>query len=220
MQCNQIMKRRVELIAVSDSVFAAARRMGEANVAFLPVCGADGSVVGTLTDRDLAVRVVANGLPLATSVGDVMNGDPITVPADDSVKDAVRLMMQHQKSRIICTLDGRVAGLLSLSDVAVRAGRAEGAVRPLAGREAGGPDAKTAAGRALAIRELAWESWRQLRRGTAGLIAFPAAAALAFGALCMSLALLAEPSATEKPGATGRERALSGDDVVKAFFAK
>ena len=43
MQCNEIMKRRVQLIAASDSVLAAARRRWEADVAFLPVCNAEGS---------------------------------------------------------------------------------------------------------------------------------------------------------------------------------
>jgi CBS domain-containing protein len=221
MQCNEIMKRRVELIAASDSVLAAARRMWEADVGFLPVCSADGSVVGTLTDRDLAMRVVANGLPLATIVGDVMNGDPITVRAHDSVNDAVRLMTQHHKSRIICTLDGRVVGLLSLSDVAAPKDRDDGDARSAGPRGADRPDARAADDRrAPAIRELAWESLRQLRRGVAGLVAFPAAAALAFGALCMTLSLCAEAPATGDAGAGAeipahRNRA-HGDQMAQA----
>ena len=89
MLCREVMKATVECIQPHDSVQAAARRMRAANVGFLPVCNPSGRVVGTVTDRDLVVRSLADGMELDTPVSDVMTTDVITCLETDSLARAL-----------------------------------------------------------------------------------------------------------------------------------
>ena len=63
MRCSELMKREVECVLEEDTIEEAARKMRAANIGFLPVCDAERKVVGTLTDRDIAVRVAARDWP-------------------------------------------------------------------------------------------------------------------------------------------------------------
>ena len=63
MLCQEIMKHPVKWVAQDDTARTAARVMREENIGFLPVCDRSGRVLGTVTDRDLAIRLVAEGLP-------------------------------------------------------------------------------------------------------------------------------------------------------------
>ncbi len=60
MRCEEIMKRDTECVSPTDTIERAAAMMRDANVGFLPVCDAEKRVVGTITDRDIAIRLVAN----------------------------------------------------------------------------------------------------------------------------------------------------------------
>jgi CBS domain-containing protein len=76
-------------------------------------------VLGALTDRDLAIRVLAHSRPLSTKAGDVMTRGVVACRPDDDVQRAEQLMGQHHKSRVLCTeADGRLVGIISLSDIA------------------------------------------------------------------------------------------------------
>jgi CBS domain-containing protein len=140
MQCSTLMKADVECCQLGDTVEYAARRMAERNIGFLPVCDERGEVVGTLTDRDIVLRVVAEGLDAsATSIRDVCTRDVIACALDDDLVVAEALMSKHKKSRIMCLDDGqRLAGVISLSDVArVETGaRSSALLRSVAQREA------------------------------------------------------------------------------------
>jgi CBS domain-containing protein len=119
MRCEEIMKREVECVEPTEPVQAAARRMRDANVGFLPVCDSSRKVLGTITDRDIAIRIVAEGRPPTTAAADVMTREVVACRSDDDVTRAEQLMGSRQKSRIICTdKDGRLAGVISLSDIA------------------------------------------------------------------------------------------------------
>ena len=72
MRCEDIMKRDVECIDPTQPVQEAARRMRDANVGFLPVCDSSKKVLGAITDRDIAIRIVAEGRPPTTTAADVM----------------------------------------------------------------------------------------------------------------------------------------------------
>ncbi|HZA49460.1 MAG TPA: CBS domain-containing protein, partial [Myxococcaceae bacterium] len=61
MRCEEIMKKDVECVSPQDTVQAAAKRMRDENIGFLPVCDQSKKVQGTVTDRDLAIRVLADG---------------------------------------------------------------------------------------------------------------------------------------------------------------
>jgi CBS domain-containing protein len=123
MRCQEIMKSSVESIKESDSAQTAARKMREANVGFLPVCDDAQRPLGTVTDRDLALRVVAENRSMATAVRDIMTKQVVSCRPMDEVTDAARMMAQKRKSRImVVDDDGRLTGVISLSDIAVRDG--------------------------------------------------------------------------------------------------
>lgn len=121
MNCKEIMKRDVECVSPENSVESAARKMRDENVGFLPVCDGSKQVVGTITDRDIVIRLVAGSLPASTTVEDVMSREVVACKPDDDIRKAEELMGQHRKSRIMCLDDsGNVVGVISLSDIAQR----------------------------------------------------------------------------------------------------
>src|SRR5205085_6414264 len=91
------------------------------DVGFLPICRSDGAPVGTLTDRDIVLRVVAQHRAYTTQVDDVMTPDVICCRPDDDVTRAEQLMRLNQVSRILCMDDeGQIAGVISLADISQR----------------------------------------------------------------------------------------------------
>jgi len=139
MRCEDIMKRDVECIDPTQPVQEAARRMRDAKVGFLPVCDSSKKVLGAITDRDIAIRIVAEGRPPTTTAADVMTPEVVACRPDDDVTNAEQLMGKRQKSRMIVTDEnGRLVGVISLSDIAqVEEGlRASETMRQVTEREA------------------------------------------------------------------------------------
>ena len=139
MRCEEVMKRDVRCVSPQETVQLAAQRMRAENVGFLPVCDDAGTVLGTLTDRDLAIRVLAQGLPLTTRVQDVCTREVISCHGDDDLQEAQTLMAKHHKSRIMCVDGGsRLVGVISLSDLAQQSveARAARTLRQVTTREA------------------------------------------------------------------------------------
>lgn len=120
MHCRDLMRRPVEQVRSDQNAASAARAMREKNVGFLPVCDQTGRLVGVVTDRDLAVRVLGEERDAnATQVNQVMSTEVISCAADDDVARAEALMRQHQKSRIVVADDAsRPIGVISLADIA------------------------------------------------------------------------------------------------------
>jgi CBS domain-containing protein len=137
MRCDEIMKRDIECVGLDDTVKDAARKMRDEEIGFLPVCDESNKPIGTLTDRDIAIRVVAEDKPSTTKINDIMTSPPVACRASDDLLEAVRLMREHQKSRIMCTDDnGQIVGVISLSDI-VEVTKAVGAdaLRDVSARE-------------------------------------------------------------------------------------
>jgi CBS domain-containing protein len=131
MRCEQIMKRDVKFVSPRDTVDDAACLMRDENVGFLPVCDDSRRVLGALTDRDIAVRLVASKKPASTFVEEIMTRGGVACRPRDDASEASRLMSESQKSRIICCNDdGTIAGVISLSDLPARESRARQATRP------------------------------------------------------------------------------------------
>ncbi len=119
MRCEQIMKKDVECISPRDSVQEAAARMRDDGIGFLPVCDQSKKVLGTVTDRDIAIRVVAANKLGSTAIEDVMTHEVIACWPSDDIRDVERTMARDHKSRIMCVDDGgRLLGVISLSDIA------------------------------------------------------------------------------------------------------
>ena len=85
MRCESIMTAEVETVRSGDTVTEAARKMRDLNIGFLPVCDRDGVVDGVITDRDIAMRVVAERRSASTKVDDVMTSDVVACSPDDDV---------------------------------------------------------------------------------------------------------------------------------------
>ena len=119
MLCSEIMKSAVECVSPTDTAEVAARRMRDHNVGMLPVCTSELKVIGTITDRDLATRLVAENQPGSTPVENIMTRDVIACRSTDPIEHAEELMGLFRIGRILCTdEDGTLVGLISLSDVA------------------------------------------------------------------------------------------------------
>ena len=139
MLCRELMKRDVARCTESLTVEACARMMNDNNIGFLPVVDADKRVVGVITDRDLAVRVLAEGLEPETPVGTVMTRDVRICHPDDKLQEAEWKMSTTRKSRlVVADDDGHCVGVISLSDIAQADSRtrAGGVLRAVTRREA------------------------------------------------------------------------------------
>lgn len=120
MQIRDLMTPDVEVVRPETPLREAADRMRELNVGVMPVCEGR-RIVGILTDRDIAVRAVAEGDdPNATTVAQVMTSDVAFCYDDQPVEEAAELMEQQQIRRLpILDRDERLVGILSLGDLAV-----------------------------------------------------------------------------------------------------
>jgi CBS domain-containing protein len=102
----------------STTVQEAARTMKSEDVGSLPIVEGD-RLVGVVTDRDLAIRILAEGKGLDTTVGEIASKDVVTVDPQQSIEEAGRLMAQHQIRRLPVTEeDGKLVGILAQADVA------------------------------------------------------------------------------------------------------
>ena len=107
-------------IGASASVVEAARLMRERHIGALPVTE-DEQLVGMITDRDIATRVVAeNAVPEATSVGEVYSRDLITVEPSNELEEALQLMARHQVRRLPVVENGRLVGMVAQADIALK----------------------------------------------------------------------------------------------------
>src|SRR3954451_23324631 len=108
-----------ECIGENDSVAVAAKRLAELGVGAMPICGEDNRLKGMLTDRDIVVEVLAQGKdPESTKAGELGDGKPVTIGADDSVIEALRTMADKQVRRLP-VIDGHdLVGIVSQADLA------------------------------------------------------------------------------------------------------
>lgn len=96
----------------------AAGLMKSKDVGSLPVVE-DDRLVGVITDRDLALRLVGEGKSADTPVGELASTDVVTIDPQQDVGEAARLMAEHQLRRLpVCEEDGRLVGILAQADVA------------------------------------------------------------------------------------------------------
>jgi len=120
MEVKDIMTRAVVSIHPTESVEVAARTMTHYNIGVLPVC-ANGRLCGVLTDRDIVTRCLAtNSQPGKTQVRQVMTEQVTTVKTDMDTAVAAHLMGRLQIRRLPVVDDGKLCGMVSLGDMAIR----------------------------------------------------------------------------------------------------
>lgn len=111
--------REVDVIEPTDTVRSAASRMHDRKVGALLVVDGVGRPIGILTDRDIAVRVVAEDRDAnLVTVRDAMTTDPVTIPEDTPIGEALRLMRGGAFRRLpVVDGDGKAIGIFTLDDV-------------------------------------------------------------------------------------------------------
>jgi len=116
---REIMTPGADCAKASETVVTAAQRMRDLDVGGLPICGDDDRLAGMLTDRDIVVRVVAEGKDASqVRVAELAEGKPVTIGADDSVEEALATMTKHGVRRLP-VIDGHdLVGIVSQADVA------------------------------------------------------------------------------------------------------
>ena len=121
MKLRDIMTQSVVSIHPEENVAVAARSMTHYNIGALPVCGDDGKICGVLTDRDLVTRCLASGkTPENTRVREVMSAQVISASPEMDTAVAAHLMGRQQVRRLPVVENGKLCGMVSLGDLAVR----------------------------------------------------------------------------------------------------
>lgn len=120
MYIRDVMTKDVEVISAESSLSEAAQKMKERNIGIVPVVEGE-NILGVLTDRDIAIRSVADGRdPLKTVAGEVMSSGFFWCYENHDIREAAQMMRDNQVRRVI-VLDHRdkIAGIVSLGDLAV-----------------------------------------------------------------------------------------------------
>jgi CBS domain-containing protein len=124
MKCREVMTDNPVCCLPNDLVSQAARVMRREHIGPVPVVNDERSreLIGIVTDRDLAIKVVAELRdPSRTRVGDVMTRTIVVCREDDDLSTAIAAMEEYQIRRIpVIDHDGRIVGMISLADVAIR----------------------------------------------------------------------------------------------------
>jgi CBS domain-containing protein len=116
---RDLMTPGAECIGEEDTLVVAASKMRDLDVGALPICGEDNRLKGVVTDRDIVVRVVAEGRdPQDITAGELGQGKPVTIGADDSAEETLRTMAEHQVRRLPVIDGHELVGIVSQADVA------------------------------------------------------------------------------------------------------
>lgn len=120
-KARDVMTEAPEFVKDDQPLAEAAKRMADEDAGALPVCGADGKLIGMVTDRDVVVKVIAKGRnPSEVTAGEITREqtEAVTIGADDSIDEALRTMAEH-KVRRLPVIDGtEMIGIVAQADLA------------------------------------------------------------------------------------------------------
>ena len=117
MLVREIMTTNVECVAPETTIHEAAKKMEALDVGFLPICQND-RLIGTVTDRDIVLRAVADGRGLSTMVRDIMTADVFYCFEDDDIESCADHMKEKEVKRLlILNRSKRLVGVVSLGDL-------------------------------------------------------------------------------------------------------
>ena len=118
-QLKDLMSRDVKVISPETTIKEAARTMCDGGFGMLPV-GENDRMIGAISDRDIAIRAVAEGKGPGTKVREIMSEGIFWAFDDDAVERATTLMSEHQVRRLaVLNHDKRLVGIVALGDFAV-----------------------------------------------------------------------------------------------------
>jgi CBS domain-containing protein len=122
MRIRDVMTPNPRTVSPDDTVQTAAQIMQSEDTGAVPVVN-DGRVLAVLTDRDIVVRVVAEGAPLISPVRNIASRDVVCATPDMSTREASDLMSEHQIRRLPVVENDRLVGIVSIGDLAVKEGK-------------------------------------------------------------------------------------------------
>jgi len=118
-KAREVMSSPCECVGENENVLEAARKLSELDVGAMPICGEDDRLKGMVTDRDIVVKVLAQGKePGSMTVGELAEGKPVTIGADDSIDEAMQLMADRKIRRLPVIDEHRLVGIISQADIA------------------------------------------------------------------------------------------------------
>ena len=122
MKCSDVMTKNPKTCAPTDVVAQAAQLMKSEDVGPIPIVGDNGKLEGIITDRDIVLKVVAEGRdPKTTKLAEVMTTDLISCTADGDIEEMLDLMEDNQVRRIpVVDASGRLLGIIAQADIATR----------------------------------------------------------------------------------------------------
>ena len=130
---KDLMSRDVKVISPDMTIREAASQMRDGDFGMLPV-GENDRMIGAITDRDIAIRGVAEGKDAGTKVRDVMSEGISWAYEDDSVEAAAKIMSERQVRRLpVVDRDKRLVGIVALGDFAVESSEVRPAAEALSG---------------------------------------------------------------------------------------
>jgi CBS domain-containing protein len=122
MKIRDVMTPNPRTVSPNDTIQAAARVMLEQDTGAVPVVD-NGRVLAVVTDRDIVVRVVAEGGSFTSPIGPLATKSVICVTPDMSTSEASELMSEHQIRRLPVVENDRLVGIVSIGDLAVKEGK-------------------------------------------------------------------------------------------------
>jgi CBS domain-containing protein len=116
---RDVMTPNAECIGENETLLDAAKKMADRGYGAMPICGEDNRLKGMLTDRDIVVKALANGKdPASTRAGELGEGKPITIGADDPLEATLQTMAKYRIRRLP-VIDGHdLVGIVAVADVA------------------------------------------------------------------------------------------------------
>ena len=115
---RELMTKNPRTVSPDQTIRDAAQIMRDEDTGVVPITEG-GNLVGVVTDRDIAIRAVADGKDGQTTVREVASQDIVTIDPQQELDEALRLMAQHQVRRLpVVEEDGRLVGIVSQADVA------------------------------------------------------------------------------------------------------
>ena len=116
---RDIMTADVTCVGEKETLVDAAHKMADLGVGSLPICGDDNRLKGMVTDRDIVVKALAQDRdPRQVTAGELGQGEPVTIGADDEVAEVLSTMATHRVRRLPVIDGHRLVGIVAVADVA------------------------------------------------------------------------------------------------------
>lgn len=120
------MTGEVTVAKEDETVAEAAKKLAKDEIGAMPICGDDDRLLGMITDRDIVVKVIAQGRdPAQVRVRELAQGKPVTIGADDPIEEAMETMSEHQVRRLPVIDGHKLIGMVSQADLAKALGKSE-----------------------------------------------------------------------------------------------